>query len=80
MRSFARVFSTNLVDQCFLIFGHVCQLSAITFPYIYAAGTQPNCFVLEVIALCLVEMSAIQIMASPIIIIALLGTLEVSQA
>ena len=69
----------NLADELLLILGHVCQLATVPSTHIFAAGTQPDSLVLKILFLLLAQMSTVQIVTAPPIVV-LLCALEIAQA
>ena len=69
----------DLVDEFLLIFRLVGQLPAITLPHVFASCAQPHSFVFKVFFLLLVEVTPVQVMLSPIIVISFFGACEISE-
>ena len=59
----------HLVYEILIVFRHVGELAAIALPHVLTSGAQPESFVLKVLALLGVEMSTVQIVLSPMIVI-----------
>jgi hypothetical protein len=69
----------NLVNELLLIFRHVCKLSAIAGTDIFAPRAQPHSHVVEVALLLIRKMPAVEIMFSPLIVVSLFRTSEISE-
>ena len=69
-----------LMNEFLIIFCHVGELAAIALPYVLAPCAQPKSLILKVVALLVVEVSSVQIVLPPIIVIALLGACEIAEA
>ena len=63
----------NLVNELLVVFRHVGELAAIALPDVLTSGAEPQSFIFKVRALLGVEVSPVQIMLSPIVIILIFG-------
>ena len=63
----------NLVNELLVVFRHVGELAAIALPDILTSAAEPQSLIFKVSTLLGVEVSTVQIMLSPIIIIPLFG-------
>ena len=68
-----------MVNQLLLVFRHLSELAAIALPYIFTSGAQPQSLILKMRTLFLIEMSTVQVVLSPIIIITFFGAREIAE-
>ena len=70
----------DLVNEILTVFRHVGELAATALPHVITSGAQPNSFVFKVLALLGVEVSTVQIMLPPMVVISLPGARGVAEA
>ena len=70
----------DLVNEILVVFRHVGELAAIASSHVLTSGAQPDSFVFKGFALLGVEVSTVQIMLPPMVVISPPGARGVAEA
>ena len=66
------------MHELLVVFGHLCELATVALPHVLTPGAQPQGFVFEIIALLGIKVAPVEIVLTPVIVIAILGASEIA--